>query len=81
MTSDSGVVHPAHLPRQTKALPSRLFHIYQSNWTTVGHPQVLYSDLAPEMTGNEMERLLLVKGVNYITVPRGEYHMFTRKVT
>ena len=38
------------------------------------HPKVLYSDLAPEMTGNEMERLFLVKGVNHITVPRGEHH-------
>jgi hypothetical protein len=38
------------------------------------HPKVLYSDLASAMTGDEFERYLLVRGVNHITVPRGEHH-------
>lgn len=38
------------------------------------HPKVLYSDLGSEMTSNAFERYLLVKGVNHITVPRGEHH-------
>ncbi len=38
------------------------------------HLKVLYSDLASEMTGDDFERYLLVKGVNHITVPRGEHH-------
>jgi len=32
------------------------------------------SDLVSEMTGNDFERYLLAKGVNQITVPRGEHH-------
>ena len=38
------------------------------------HPKVLYSDLGGEMTSKVFERYLLVKGVNHITVPRGEHH-------
>ena len=38
------------------------------------HPKVLYSDLGGEMTSKAFERYLLVKGVNHITVPRGEHH-------
>jgi len=38
------------------------------------HPKVLYSDLGSEMTSLAFERYLLVKGVNHITVPRGEHH-------
>ena len=38
------------------------------------HPKVLYTDLTPELTSDEFERYLLVKGVNHIPVPRGEHH-------
>ena len=38
------------------------------------HPKVLYTDLAPEMSSDDFERYLLVKGVNHIPVPRGEHH-------
>jgi hypothetical protein len=38
------------------------------------HPKVLYTDLASEMTADNFERYLLIKGVNHITVPRGEHH-------
>jgi hypothetical protein len=38
------------------------------------HPKVLYTDLTPELTSDEFERYLLVKGVNHIPVPRGKHH-------
>ena len=36
--------------------------------------QRYYTDLASEMTSDDFERYLLVKGVNHIPVPRGEHH-------
>jgi hypothetical protein len=51
--------------------------VYFTFINRIGHPKVLYTDLASEMTSDDFERYLLVKGVNrqnHIPVPRGEHH-------